>query len=81
MLGRVDAVVFTGGIGENASIIRKRSCEGLEPLGIVLDEGKNASVPGDVTDIHNEQSPVKVLVIRTNEELEIARQTLETIGS
>lgn len=81
VLGRVDAVVFTGGIGENASIIRKRSCEGLEPLGIVLDEGKNASVPGDVTDIHDERSSVKVLVIRTNEELEIARQTLETMGS
>ncbi len=79
VLGRVDAVVFTGGIGENASFIRKLCCDGLEMLGILIDDGRNERPIGDKAEIQATQGRVKVLVIRTNEELEIARQTAETI--
>jgi acetate kinase len=78
-LGRVDALVFTGGIGENAALIRKRSCEGLALLGIKLDNQKNESVSGAIAELQEGQDGVKVLVIPTNEELEIARQTVECI--
>jgi len=79
VLGRVDAVVFTGGIGENASPIRERACRGLEHLGISIDEKKNASAGSSITEIQKDGAPVKVLVIRTDEEWEIARQTVRTI--
>lgn len=79
VLGRVDAVVFTGGIGENSALIRKKACEGLTALGISLDEGRNEQlVCGDV-EVQSEESRVKVLVIPTDEGAEIARQTIETV--
>ena len=74
-LGGVDAIVFTAGIGENAPAVRAGACAGLEALGISLDPGRNAVAAGDISDIHAAASPVKVLVVRTNEELEIAEQT------
>ena len=80
VLGRVDAVVFTGGIGENASAIRQQACSGLEHLGIAVDPGKNAKAPDGVLEVQKDGLPAKVLVIRTNEEREIALQTMETIG-
>jgi len=79
VLGRLDAVVFTGGIGENAFAIRQRACEGMEHLGIAVDRAKNAAAGGTVAEIQNDQSPVRVLVIRTNEEREIAQQTISAI--
>jgi acetate kinase len=75
-LGRVDALVFTGGIGENDAEVRRRACEGLERLGIALDQGRNDSPSSLPREIQREGMPVKVLVIPTNEELEIALQTL-----
>lgn len=78
-LGRVDALVFTGGIGENSAIIRSASCEGLSNLGIVMNEKKNDGAPGREAEIQDERSVVKILVIPTNEELEIADHTVETI--
>lgn len=78
-LGRVDAIVFTGGIGENSARVRRGSCEGLTALGISLDYGKNEGPSLGITEIQREDSRVKILVIPTNEELEIARQTIETI--
>jgi len=78
-LGRVDAIVFTGGIGENDAETRWRSCFGLERLGIVLDPELNAdSVQGERS-ISSETSEVQVLVIPTNEELEIAQQACEAV--
>jgi acetate kinase len=77
-LGRLDAVAFTAGVGENAAEIRARSLAGLEPMGIVVDPERNAS-PGDDGRISTDDSSVAVLVIPTNEELEIARQTFATI--
>jgi acetate kinase len=81
VLGRVDAVVFTGGIGENAPAIRERACEGLEGLGIALDAARNAQAAGTVSEIQKDGAPVKILVIRTDEECEIARQTVREIES
>jgi acetate kinase len=79
VLGRVDAVVFTGGIGENAAPIRQRVCDGLEHLGISVDPRRNSAAAGAVAEIQKEGMPLKILVARTNEEREIARQTIETI--
>ncbi len=79
LLGRVDAIIFTGGIGENSARVRRESCEGLTALGIALDEGKNESASSGITEIQSEDSRVKILVVPTDEELEIARQTIQTI--
>lgn len=79
VLGRVDAVVFTGGIGEHAAPVRRKVCANLHNLGIDLDESANAAVGGEVSAIHRQPDgaagAIPLLVIRTNEELEIARQT------
>ena len=80
VLGRVDALVFTGGIGENDAEVRRRACEGLEGLGIAVDEAGNGAVSREPREIQREGMPVKVLVIPTNEELEIALQTIACIG-
>jgi acetate kinase len=79
VLGRLDAVVFTGGIGENAVAVRQRVCDGLEHIGIEVDPGKNAAAKGSVAEVQSDGMPVRVLVIKTNEEREIALQTIETI--
>jgi len=79
VLGRVDALVFTGGIGENDAEVRRKACEGLERLGIALDEGGNNSSSVEPREVQREGMPVKVLVIPTNEELEIALQTIACI--
>jgi acetate kinase len=70
VLGRVDAVVFTGGIGENAAPIREQSIQGLEPLGLGVDSERNKSHQADIG-----TGSVRVLVIPTNEELAIGRDT------
>jgi acetate kinase len=80
-LGRVDALVFTAGIGENAPAVRACACSGLEVLGIRLDTRKNAGVSGEISEIQAEDSAVKLLVIRTNEELEIAEQTRAVLSA
>ena len=79
-LGRVDAVVFTGGIGENDADVRQRTCTGLEALGIHLDPGANAGSGGGERAISSADSPVKLLVIPTNEELEIAQQAFAAVA-
>ena len=79
VLGRVDALVFTGGIGENDAEVRRRACEGLSPLGIAVDEAGNGSPSREPREIQREGMPVKVLVIPTDEELEIALQTVACI--
>lgn len=75
----LDAVVFTAGIGENSSYIRRLVCENLETFGIALDFQKNDTRAKKLTEIHQENSKVKVLVIPTNEELEIAKQSFELL--
>ena len=73
-LGGLDALVFTAGIGENRPQLRKAICRGLEPLGIRLDESLNEGCLGHEGFISDANSPVKVLVIPTNEELVVARE-------
>jgi acetate kinase len=77
VLGGVDALVFTAGIGENSPEIRRRICEASAWLGIQLDEQKNAK---KATRISTAESKVSVWVIPTNEELMIARHTGELLG-
>jgi acetate kinase len=75
VLGRLDALVFTGGIGENAAAIRAAACRGLNALGIALDESRNQTPAEGPRELHHRESRVRILVIPTNEELEIADQT------
>ena len=79
VLGHVDAIVFTAGVGENSPDIRQRACAGLERLGVELDEPRNRLKTSENRAIQREGAAVAVLVIPTNEELEIAEQTLHCI--
>ena len=78
-LGRVDAVIFTAGIGENGITEREAICRNLGVFGIGLDPEKN-QVRGKETDISTDNSVGRVLVIPTNEELVIARDTFEIVA-
>lgn len=79
-MGGLDCIVFTAGIGENTPQVREGVCEGLEFLGVKLDKAKNvANNDGGIRDISAEGSRVKILVIPTNEELVIARETAELL--
>ena len=78
-LGSVDAIIFTAGVGEHAPLIREKSCQGLSRLGIEIDTEKNAAPGSGNREINAPNSEVKVLVIPTNEELKIARETKEAI--
>ncbi|GAA4272315.1 acetate kinase [Aquimarina gracilis] len=79
VLNGLDAIVFTAGIGENSDVIRELVCEDQEFLGIELDKEKNAIRSKDIRDISKSSSKVRILVIPTNEELEIARQSFDFI--
>jgi acetate kinase len=72
-LDGLDALVFTGGVGERSARIRELACEGLSHLGVAIDAARNDAVDGDV-DVRAKGSAVAVLVLRTREDLEIARQ-------
>ncbi len=74
-MGGVDCLVFTAGIGEHDAFVREQVATGLEYMGVSIDLSKNASVGGGITDITGANSKAKVLVIPTNEELVIARDT------
>ena len=79
ILNGLDAIVFTAGIGENSEVIRELVCEELDFLGIYLDKEKNEMRSKGIREIQQENSKVKVLVIPTNEELEIAKQAMSLI--
>lgn len=76
ILGRVDAIVFTGGIGEHSSTVRAAICRNLEVLGIALDERQNASLSEKGGCFHAKQSKTALYALPTDEEKAIARQTL-----
>ncbi len=76
ILNGLDAIVFTAGIGENSELMRKMICEDLDFLGIQLDDEKNKLKSKSINPINNDNSKVKILVIPTNEELEIAKQAV-----
>lgn len=79
-LGHVDAIVFTAGVGENDDYLREQFCRGLEPLGIKLDPAKNAAALArkgvDQAIISTDDSPIKIIMVATNEELVIVEDTL-----
>lgn len=79
-MGGVDAVAFTGGIGENSALLRSECCRGLEFLGITLDSIRNEQGMGDRV-VSAENAPVKVLALATNEELIVARRAYRAITS
>lgn len=80
VLGGADAIVFSAGIGENSSIIRAGVCKNMEWAGIELDTAKNDSLPrGSESRISTDSSRVQVWVVPTNEEIVVARQTVEAI--
>jgi len=81
VLGSLDALVFTAGIGENSSEVRALSCKGLDRLGIRIDEEKNARKSEGIREISQPDSPIKILVIPTNEELKIALETVRALES
>jgi len=80
-LDTLDALVFTGGIGENASSLRENTCSGLTQLGIQLDHDANRAASGIEADVSDKDSRVRVFVIPTNEQAAIAKDTYELARS
>lgn len=80
-LNGLDAIVFTAGIGENSSNMRKLVCKNIDFLGIDLDEGANEIRSKEIREIQSKESKVKIFIIPTNEELEIAKQSFQLINS
>ncbi len=76
ILNGLDAIVFTAGIGENSNLIRQMVCEELDFLGIELNQSKNKIRSKEIRKINTEDAKVKILVIPTNEELEISKQAV-----
>ena len=79
VLNGLDAIIFTAGIGENSDLMRKLACENLDFLGIDLDLEKNAIRAKKIREIQKESGKVKIFVIPTNEEVEIAIQSYEVL--
>jgi acetate kinase len=71
----LDALIFTGGVGENMPILRELVCENMDYLGLVLDKKENNQFVGGILELHSKESKVKVLKVPTNEELMIAMET------
>jgi acetate kinase len=84
VMGGADAIVFTGGIGENSASVRSRVCDGLVYMGIALDEEANrtrkAADHGGVVEVTQARSPTKVIVVRTDEERMIAREAMRCVA-
>lgn len=83
VLGGADAIVFTGGIGENSARVRQMVCDGLYYMGVVLDDEQNRTRHprdhGGIVEISKPRSPTKVLVVRTDEERMIAREAMRCV--
>ena len=80
VLNGLDAIIFTAGIGENSALMRKLACQNLDFLGIKLDSEKNTLRSKGTREIQSFTSKVKILVIPTNEEIEIARQSYRLLN-
>lgn len=78
-MGHVDGLIFTGGIGENAPLVRDKACERLGELGFLVDPARNQSMVGKEGEISADSSRARVMVIPTNEELLIARDTFRCV--
>jgi acetate kinase len=78
-LNGLDAIVFTAGIGENSSLMRQLVCRDMEYFGMELDTAKNEIRSAAIREINTPQSKTKIMVIPTNEEIEIANQVYELL--
>lgn len=78
-LNGLDAIIFTAGVGENSILTRKMVCADMDFFGIEIDEEKNNVKARKLTEIHSDKSKVKIIVIPTNEELEIAKQSFDLL--
>lgn len=78
-MGGVDAIIFTGGVGENGDDTRASICEGLEFIGVEVDPAKNRKLRGKEAVISKDGAKVKVMVVPTNEELVIAQDTMQIV--
>ena len=76
----IDAVLFTGGIGENSWEVREQVCQNMDYFGIKIDEALNRTIRGKLTKISTPDSKIEVWIVPTNEELLIARDTLALIS-
>jgi acetate kinase len=81
VLNGLDALVFTAGVGENDARVRELVCQDLDYLGLYLDRDRNQLPSRDIREINQAAARVKILVVPTNEALEIARQCFELLGS
>ena len=79
-LGHLDAITFTAGVGENDDVVRLRSLEGLDELGIIIDPERNAGRKKQATLVSAEDSRVQIWVVPTNEEREIALQSIAAVS-
>ncbi len=79
-LNGLDAIIFTGGVGENNSLVRAMVCSEMEYLGLEIDQEKNNALQSGITEINKQNARVNILVIPTNEELEIAKQCFELLN-
>jgi acetate kinase len=79
-LGRIDALVFTAGIGENDDLARALICADLDDMGITIDPALNTPRSSQAREISRKDGKVRVLVIPTNEELAIAESTMKVLG-
>ncbi len=80
VLNGLDAIVFTAGVGENDVTIRQKVCENLEVLGIKIDADKNKIRSSSIREVNTDDSAVKILIVPTNEELEIVKQCYELLN-
>ena len=80
VLNGLDAIVFTAGVGENDALVRSKVCQQMEFFGLLLDEAKNQQRLPGLRDLSQPESRTKILVIPTNEELEIAQQCAQLLG-
>ena len=79
-LGRLDAIIFTAGVGESSPLVRELVCENLDIIGAKLDAQKNSIGEKGTRSINSSDSKVNILVVPTNEELEIANQAVGLLG-
>lgn len=79
-LGHLDAIVFTAGVGENSDVVRLQSLVGMSELGIVIDPERNAGRKKQATLISADESPIEIWVVPTNEEREIALQSIAAVS-
>lgn len=81
VLNGIDAILFTGGVGENDKLMRAAVCAEMNYLGLEMDEAKNLEAKGKLSEINTAGSPVKILVVQTNEECEIANQCFDLLNA